>query len=659
MLGALVLLSTTLRAWAGLLVPNPWISADEQIYAELGRSLYATGKLEILGAPTAFYSLVYPALAGLPLAVLSPERGYDALKVLQAAVMSLTAVPVYCWGRAFLAARWALVAAVLTLALPGLAYSGLIMTEVAFLPVVVLAAWALARALAHPSLASQLLALAAIVLAVLTRLQALALLPAAITAIALYVLLTPAGAKLSLARRFGPLLGGTVLLGVAWVVWRVARSGPASEVLGAYRAAGETSYDIADAARFVLYHAADLALLSGVVPFCAVALIAVAAIRGGERSDDVRAYLAVTLSFSAWFVLEVGVFASRHVGGLAERDLIPLAPLLFLGFALWLERGAPRPHWATGLVAIGGLTLVALLPIDSLVSAAAIPNSFTLIPLYRLEVRLGDVDLRPLVVALVAVAVFFFALLPRRLLGVLPIAVGLALAAVSVSGSRVVAARSELEAVKLIPADQRWIDRYADGPVAYLYAGDAPWSAAWLNLFWNRRIETVYGLITARVPGPLPQASVGPRTDGTVVLADGRPIKPRYVVTSRAVQLAGEKLADAPQAGLALWKVSRPLRFRIWAYGRDPVVQGILATAQIQVFGCKRAQILMTFSAPGDRRITISPSGGARRLLTLTPKSRRSLALSVRPAERPNFCTVDITVAGGSVTVPRLTVKRL
>ena len=66
--------------------------------------------------------------------------------------MSLTAVPVYLWGRSLVGSRGALVAAALTLALPGLVYSGLVMTEVLFYPVLVLAAWAAARAIQEPTL---------------------------------------------------------------------------------------------------------------------------------------------------------------------------------------------------------------------------------------------------------------------------------------------------------------------------------------------------------------------------------------------------------------------------------------------------------------------------------------------------------------------------
>ncbi len=177
-LALLIASSTALRAWGAFLVPVPWIEVDETLYAKLGESLYRHGSLELLGAPTGVYTVVYPALVGLPLVLGGLGDGYHALKVLQALTMSLAAVPVYCWTRS-LASKWAaLVAAALTLAVPGLAYSGLVMTEVAFYPLFVLAAWASARALAEPSLERQALAVGAILLACATRLQAVALPPA-------------------------------------------------------------------------------------------------------------------------------------------------------------------------------------------------------------------------------------------------------------------------------------------------------------------------------------------------------------------------------------------------------------------------------------------------------------------------------------------------
>src|SRR5436309_4071216 len=171
LLGSVVVVSAALRAWAGLTVPTPWIAPDELIYGELGRSFWQTGHLALLDHPTRFFSFVYPALAGLPLSLGDRQLGYDALKVLQAIVMSLAAVPVYLWGRELVSRGWALVAAALALALPGLAYSGLIMTEVAFYPAFVLAAWAAARTLFRPAAGAQALAVAAILACTATRLQ--------------------------------------------------------------------------------------------------------------------------------------------------------------------------------------------------------------------------------------------------------------------------------------------------------------------------------------------------------------------------------------------------------------------------------------------------------------------------------------------------------
>ena len=140
-----------------------------------GAASTATGRLRILNGPTGFLSATAPALFGLPLSLGNLELGYSIAKVVDASVMSLAAVPVYLWGRSLVSRGWALVAAALTLALPGLAYSGLLMTEVVFYPVLVCAAWSLAAALESPTLRRQLLFVALLVVAVLTRTQAIVL----------------------------------------------------------------------------------------------------------------------------------------------------------------------------------------------------------------------------------------------------------------------------------------------------------------------------------------------------------------------------------------------------------------------------------------------------------------------------------------------------
>src|SRR5581483_2266903 len=165
LIAMLVLVSAALRFWAATGVPTPWITPDEETYALLGRSLYSSGSFEILGQKTHFYSLISPGLAGLPLRLHDLGAGYTLLKGIQALVMSLAAVPVYLWARSLAGRGPALLAAALTLTLPGLAYSGLVMTEVAFYPIAVAAAWAMSRALARPTPANQARAVAASVAA--------------------------------------------------------------------------------------------------------------------------------------------------------------------------------------------------------------------------------------------------------------------------------------------------------------------------------------------------------------------------------------------------------------------------------------------------------------------------------------------------------------
>ena len=185
----LIATSTVLRLWAGAHVVTPWIISDEITYSQLGRNLYLTGHLAVLGRPIGYLSLVYPALIGLPFALGNVGEAYALVKGLQALVISLTAVPVYLWSRTLVGPYWALTAAALSLTLPGLAYSGLLMSEVAFLPLMTLAAWAMATAVARPSLRNQALVGCAIALVVATRLQAAILIPAFATAIVLKMVL--------------------------------------------------------------------------------------------------------------------------------------------------------------------------------------------------------------------------------------------------------------------------------------------------------------------------------------------------------------------------------------------------------------------------------------------------------------------------------------
>jgi hypothetical protein len=623
LLAALVAVSTLVRAVAGLSVPTPWIAADEMIYAELGRSLWETGHLSILGQDAPFYSLVHPALIGLPLALFDTAFGYDVARVLQALVMSLTAVPVFLWGRRLMSEWWALAAAALTLTIPGLAYAGLLMTETVFVPAVTLAAWAMWRVLLDPSAPAQALLLGAIALAVLTRLQGLVLVSVFVLAVLLY-----AGAERSWApvRRVAPVLGGVAALALLWLL---------VQGFGAYGPAGEAHYDLADSLRFVLYHAADVLLLVGVVPACAVALLIV-----HRRTLDApaRAYVAVAVALTVGFVGEVGVFASRYVGRLAERDLLGVVPVLLLGLALWLDRGAPRTRLSASLVAFGAVALVLVLPLGKLVHKAALPDAFTLVPVWEL----GSYD--AVVWGVAGALALAFALLPARALVAIPVALALLFVATSVEASRFVAHEADGLNDAFFAGDPEWVDKTANGDVAYFYDGEPHWNAVWEYVFWNRKVRHAYWLDgTKRVPGPLPQELVAPAADGR--LDDDAP---PFLLASTAFTFLGSPVRAVDQTGLVqkglvLWQVEPPLRLSTVLTG----VQGsgdIYGPARMTAYGCSGGSFALTLVAKGAPVTVTLQSGPNRVERTLAAEEVWSPAVPAAPQD--GVCVLDVTPSG-------------
>jgi hypothetical protein len=637
-LAGLVCLSAALRFVAAHGVPTPWIAPDEFLYALLGRDLYATGRLTVLGGHQAFYSLVYPALVGLPLSLHDLRLGYTLLKAVQAVVMSLAAVPVYLWARTMMRARWALAAAALTLAIPGLGYSGLVMTEVVFYPVAVLAAWAAALVLADHALWRQSLFAAAAGIAILTRLQLLVLLPIFATAVALKAVLDR---DVRSVARLWP-------LGLAGLVVSVGLLAAGTSSVGGYASAANTGYDAGGAARFVLYQAAAVLLLCGVAPACAVALLVARSLRRPDASPSVHAYLAVAVSSTVWLTVEVGVFASQHADKIVERNLLPLAPILFVGFALWLDRGGPRTYVSAAGVALAAAAVVLLLPFDRFVTEVNAPDSLTFDA--ALHVLAAHPSLDPLVLlgAPAVVLAALVALLPRRALPVL-VALLLALfAAASVAAGRHLRWESTERQALLLGPDPRWIDAAADGPVGFVFAGGPFFNTVWEHVFWNRRIRHVYDSPGATVLGPMPQQHVQwSRRDG-VIRVDGRPIPDRYIVlpgslTAVGTQVATTELTDADQPMLGLWRLDGVPRIGEVTVGRLPNGD-VYTTASITAYACTGGSFVVTLLGKTSEDVDLLLDGRLVDRVHLEESQARTETIPVpaRAAGRTDACTLEL-----------------
>jgi Dolichyl-phosphate-mannose-protein mannosyltransferase len=636
----LVLGSTVVRWRVASLIPGPWYTPDEQTYAELGRSLYSTGNLGVLGRHVPFYSLVYPALAGAPLRLGDTELGYALLKAVQAGVMSLTAVPVYLWARTLMDRWWAVAAVVLTLAFSALVFAGFVMTEVAFYPVLVLAAWSTARMLETPTPARQAVAVVAIAVAALTRLQAVVLAPALLTAVLLDGLIARSPRRVL---RFLPAIGALGALAVVWAL----RGGSA---LGAYGVTTSAQYRFEEVLRFALYHAADLILFSGLVPVVAVALITMRALAAGrDELPEVRAYVATTVSFGVWLVVEVGAFTTRFLGRLAERNLIALAPLLFLGFALWLDRGAPRPRIPLALAGIAALGLLAYVPWRTFVTPGADPDAYGVIPLRQFHDAVPGVGVRTAVlIAAVALVALIF-LVPRRSRWVLAAVTFVLLAATSVSASVDVVQRAQAYDRLITDGDHSWIDSRVTGPVGYVYSGELGWSGGapvWDELFWNRQIRRVYTLGGPRIYGPLAPQMLTIGGDGRVLTGDDRPLQTPYVVASRAIRFAGQELAVLQSIQLSLWRLDGPARVDTWSTGINAGNGDVDGEARMVVYDCRAGAFQLQLVAPAERTVEVRRNGATFRVFHLEPSQTVDVEIPARPSPRGD-CSFAVLALGG------------
>ncbi|MSO95285.1 MAG: hypothetical protein EXQ81_05765 [Thermoleophilia bacterium] len=643
----LVAASAGLRFAASRSLAAPWIAPDEMIYGLLGRSLWDTGHGTLIGATGPFYG-GYPLLVGLPLHVLGPAAGVTAIQLGQAILMSLAAAVVWAWVRPLAGNTWALVAAALTACLPSLAYSGLLMSEAAFLPAATLALWFVARAIVRPSPASQIVLVVALGLAIAARLQGAILIPILVTA----ALLDAWFARdRRVMVRLAPTWIAIAAVGVLWVGFRLAADGSITGVLGAYSDTVSTAYDTGKVARWVLYHVGDLFLVVLGIPLVALGVLAYGAVRGRESDPGVRALVAVSLSTSLWLTIQVGAFASRYVGQLAERDLIVAAPPLFACLCVWLARGLPRPQPATSMIAFAVAVPAVVLPIRTFVTPFATPDAFMTVPLDRLlEATSGHfLEFAWMIfsVSLVAVAV----ILPRRAAALVPILIGFGLAGASVLASSEITKLARIDNDRFFgTAARTWVNDVATEPVTYLYGGSSYWNGVWKTAFWNDRIQRV-----ARLPGPAPgflsAAIASPRYDGVLFTDQGGPLRGREIVASTAVTFFGEPLAeiaqvDLDQAGLRIWRTPGSPRLSTWTIGLKPNGD-IVEPVRVYVYGCAKGRLELTLLGKQGTPVVIAVDG--TRVMRIPLASEEVWSGSVPAPKNANGagrCTFEIRSAG-------------
>jgi Dolichyl-phosphate-mannose-protein mannosyltransferase len=575
LVGGLFALSFVYRFVYAIRDPVPWIFQDELAYSELAKAFGETGAFAIRGVEgTGGFAVLYPLLIAPAYWLFdSIPDAYDALRVINCALMSSTVVPVYLIARRLVPRYLALLAAALSVALPSLTYTGTVMTENAFYPLVALWALTLIRALEHPTVLRQLLVFAVFGLAFLARVHAVVLLPVLVASVVIVVVLDALAARdapfvrrLAASARPFWATGAVAVLGAASLfVRQAARGAGLHEVLGVYGGVAHFDYEVGEIAHWLLLHLAELDILFGV--FGVAALIAVVpwSLRPSQPRE-LRIFGAVAITLVPTFVVVGAAYAADPAAArIMERNVFHVAPIVFVALVVWVGRGAPRPWWAVAPAALFAGTLTLALPLNDFFNDVAVHSTTGLVPLWRWRDRAFSPESIDEVVFLAAVlAALAFVLVPRRFAVVLPLLVLL----FYVAGNRTVEGKTHSASVDSFKAGvggapRDWIDRAVgqDADVTSLWWTGSNAVPYWEGQFFNRSVNRALTL-----SGPYDGfyhafTYIQVAQNGALLnRVTGDPLRADYVLTDEGTRLHGRLVAENERIGLVVYDIDGQLQ---------------------------------------------------------------------------------------------------
>jgi hypothetical protein len=657
-LAGIVVVSAAVRVALARRMVAPWVMIDELVYSELAKSFATHGQFLVRGVSERGYGLVYPLLI-VPAWRLfaSIPDAYAAAKAINGVLMSLAAIPAYQLARRLLPARLSLLVAGLTVLVPSMLYTGMLMTENAFYPLFLAVALMLVTTLERPTRRRQLALLVLCGVAFETRAQAVALIPAVATAPLLLALFERRGWWRSL-RPFVTLYVTLAGAALAALLVTVARGESPLSLLGAYRVATSSTYTAGGILRFLLYHVAELDLYLGIVPFAALLAIWLAP-RGATPA--VRAFAASSLALAVWLLAEVSAFASQaSVNKIMERNLFYLAPLALIAL-LGLASDGIVPRGRRPVLIAAGLAgvLPFFIPFTRFITTSALSDTFALLPWWWAQdhlISLADVRFAALGVSAAAAATFV--LLPRRYALVLPALVGAYFIATSFvvengrHGIHKATIGSLWAGTHRRHAD--WISRVT-GPgasVAVLWTGRTTAYPVWENEFFNRSLGTVYDLDGAPRPDPLPETPASRQPSGVLVDA-GAAIRAQYVLTDGSVDLAGRVVARDP-LGVELYRVDGPIVVLAHVTGLYPNDTWSGRSVTYERVQCEAGRLsVLLISDPSlftaEQVVVARERGIVVGRARIAPSGHKRLTVPLRPAEPGQRCVVRFDIARTAV----------
>jgi hypothetical protein len=448
-------------------------------------------------------------------------------------------------------------------------------------------------------------------------------------------------------------------VGIAVVVFELARGRSPADALGNYSVTGSGGYEFWPALKWLVWHIAELDLALWVVPFAA-AIVLVANARHLDR--NLRVFLAASVSLSLWLVLVVAVFASRYSGRVEERNLFYVMPLFLIALLAWIERGQPRPSRATIAAAVAAAALPGTLSFPFLLGGVnSESDTLGLRPWWYLRNVLVGEDTVALVAVLVALALAAaFLWLPRRWAAMLPALVAAGFLSVWLPlqlwdyGFPKAAEGAWFQGIGR--GDRDWIDARVgrDADVAAIWTGRGTnYFTIWENEFFNRSLRRVYDLGTP-LPGEMPEIPLHvDRASGELRTPEGRPLRARYVLTDALLRLEGRVLARNSLRDLVLVEPRGRARLTLRITGLYPNDTWSGPEAEWIRTDCNGGSLTVRVSSdpslfPRGQTIT-AHSGSVTRVFRLSPKQERSFTVPI-----PGRCDVRFAVTPTAVPAETL-----
>jgi hypothetical protein len=553
-----------LYAWEAWGHTTPWLFTDELELTQLSRSIATTGHAARRGDPH-FFQTLYAFVLAPAWWIDNVSHAYGVVKYLGVFAMTASVFPAYFLARTIASPRASLFAAAATGAVPALAYAPMILEEPLAYPYAALCFFLIAKALAEHTRGWTGGAVVASLVAPLVRGE-LAVIPIAFALAALAFFTTSAAGRRWRARWSVWDWVGAVVLAIGVVILF-------SAVVGNYSTSWEiaTGYYRGRMIEYGLWAAGALTIGVGVLP-AVVGLAAIARPRGERRSPELRAFTAILVAglvaFGLYTAVKAAYLSTTFATRIEERNLIYLAPLLFVATALWLDR--PRLRLLPLAAAVG---FVAYLIVSTPFELESVPYAdafgLSILQMANRNLAFSGDTVQWVLLAVLAITVLLLLapqILARRrrpFAGVLTAAAVLVLAwnfAGQISAATYSNDTSD-NYLRGFPDPPGWLDAVTHGRRA-LYLGQNLDPGAnlgiWLTEFWNPSLKHVWTLDGINAPGP------GPTLTPDLAATDGR-LTPdphvSYVMTEPGIDLVGDLVGQPPATGRwSVYKLHGPLR---------------------------------------------------------------------------------------------------